>query len=223
MNPPFFWSRSSRNTDDEKGVTPTFEDFIMSNAGNITKLLQLASQNDDRAITDLYTLVEEDLKHIARRRKRGVSAEADASTTVLVNDAFVRLVGKQATVWQDRMKFFGYMSRKIHDLLIDELRKQGAEKRGGEAQRVEPPADDEIERSDVTENLDVLIDLQDALDEFHKIAPDDALLFRIRYFLGCTFDEIAEIASISRSEAVRGYERTKLWLRRELKAYNPNE
>jgi DNA-directed RNA polymerase specialized sigma24 family protein len=53
------------------------------------------------------------------------------------------------------------------------------------------------------------IDLKDALDRFNVFAPTEALAFRLFYFLGCTFDETAEILQVSATEVKRLCKKTK--------------
>jgi RNA polymerase sigma factor (TIGR02999 family) len=196
----------------------------MAEPGDITRLLQESDQGKAEAANQLFVLVEQDLRRIARKRKRvaGVGTDADASTTVMVDEVFCRLVGKNLTTWQagDRRKFFAYVSTKMHDFLIDELRKHQAQKRGGAAARVdldgavaEPPAG-------ASGNLDVLLDLRAALGRLQQFALEDAILFRVRFFLHCTFEETADTMGLSKTEVVRSYQRTALWLRREFKEYD---
>jgi hypothetical protein len=40
------------------------------------------------------------------------------------------------------------------------------------------------------------------------------------YFLGCTFEEMANLVGGSATQAKRSYELAKLWLRRKLKEYD---
>ena len=92
----------------------------MSQPGEITDLLRRADQGDRDAAGRLFALVEGDLRAIARKRKRAVPVGGDQSTTLLVDDAFLRLVGQQATTWEpgDRRKFFGYAANQIHQMLV---------------------------------------------------------------------------------------------------------
>ena len=85
--------------------------------------------------------------------------------------------------------------------------------------RADLDADFEDPDPDAVGHLELLIDLKDALLRFQQFARDDAILFRIRFFLECTFEETADIMGTSKTEAVRSYQRTQLWLRRELKEY----
>jgi RNA polymerase sigma factor (TIGR02999 family) len=198
--------------------------MAMAEPGDITRLLQEADQGKAEAANQLFALVEPDLRRIARKRKRlaGVGAGRDASTTVLVDEVFCRLVGQQATTWQtgDRRKFFAYVANKIHDFLIDELRKQQARKRGGDVPHAGLEGDVADPSPGVIGHLDLLLDLRAALLRLQQFAPEDAILFRIRFFLECTFEETADVMGTSKTVAVRSFQRTQLWLRRELKEYN---
>jgi RNA polymerase sigma factor (TIGR02999 family) len=195
----------------------------MTQPGDITVLLRQAERGDAEADNRLYALVVEDLKQIARKRKRSAQARADVSTTELVHDAFLQLVGQGVTTWQpgDRRKFFGYSAKKIHALLIDAARKASAGKRG--AGRPQADLDPDALARDfgpTSDGLSFLVDLQEALSRFDQLAPEDAQVFRIRYFLNCTFEECAELLGLSATDAKRGCKRAQLWLQQELKSYD---
>jgi RNA polymerase sigma factor (TIGR02999 family) len=193
----------------------------MPNPGDVTLLLQRASGGDRDAADALYRLVEKDLRAIAGKRKRRFE-NPEGSTTILVDDAFCKLVGGDATVWRpgDRGKFFSYAANKIHDLLVDAARAQLAQKRGGDRVQVDVEAlDPAAPGAEALEQTDFLIDLKDALDRLEKFAPREAAVFRIRYFLGCTFDETAEVLQLSATEAKRLLSKAQMWLQRELKGY----
>jgi RNA polymerase sigma factor (TIGR02999 family) len=194
----------------------------MSTPGDITLLLQQAEQGDRQAADRLFRLVEADLRGIAGKRKQRYADELDANTTALVDDVFCHLVGRDVTLWQpgDRRKFFSYAANKIHDLLVDTARAQAAQRRGGEHQRVAfdeagPAAGPNLSFDD----RDFMLDLKDALSRFEEFAAHESTVFRIRYFLGCTFEEIAEILDISATEAKRQFRKAQLWLQRELRDY----
>ena len=193
----------------------------MPSPGQITRLLQEAERGDTDAANRLFVLVQDDLKAIARRRKRAVAGKSDVSTTMLVDDAFCRLVSREMTTWQpgDRRKFFGYMAARMHDLLIDAVRARNAVKRGGGRKCLEDDQSVLAGASAPADQGDALLDLRQALGRFEKFALDDAIVFRIRNFLGCTFREAADIVNVSVTEAKRAFERARLWLQRELKEY----
>jgi RNA polymerase sigma factor (TIGR02999 family) len=190
--------------------------------GDVTLLLQQAGRGDRGAADALYRLVEKDLRAIAGKRKRRFEDPGDCPTTVLVDDAFCRLVGQDVTTWQagDRGKFFSYVANKVHDLLVEAARARLAQKRGGGRRPVDVTAlDPAAPGSAALDESDFMIDLKDALDRLDAFAPQEATAFRIYYFLGCTFDETAPLLQVSATEAKRLLRKAQLWLQRELKGY----
>jgi RNA polymerase sigma factor (TIGR02999 family) len=194
----------------------------MPSPGEVTVLLQKACTGDRGAADNLYRLVEKELRAIAGKRKQGFDNPLDGSTTVLVDDAFCKLVGSDVTTWQpgDRGKFFTYAATKIHDLLVDAARARMALKRAGDRQRVDVnDVDPAALGTSQLEGSDFIIDLKNALDRLESFAPNECRAFRIYYFLGCTFDEAAGILQVSATEVKRLCKKAQLWLQRELKEY----
>lgn len=189
----------------------------MSQPGEVTRLLQQADAGDPDAANALYRLVEHDLRAIVGRRKRRAASPLEASTTVLVDDAFLRLVGGEVTTWQpgDRSKFFSYAAVRIHDMLVDSARARQALKRGGDRRQM----DLDLLQPAAEEDSDFIIDLHDALKRLEAFAPKEVSAFRIYYFLGCTFDETAGILGVSATETKRLCKKAQLWLQRELKGH----
>jgi RNA polymerase sigma factor (TIGR02999 family) len=189
-------------------------------AGEITLLLQRANGGDRDAADQLFRRVEAELRAIVARRRRPFPPGLDADTTLLIDEAFCRLVGTPAEAASpaDRREFFRFAATRIHNLLVDLARAEGAQKRGGDRKRVEAdPVDPGAFSAD---DVGLLVDLQDALARFETFAPRDAELFRVRYFLDCTFEEAARLLGVSVAEAKRGFGRAKLWLQRQLRGYH---
>jgi RNA polymerase sigma factor (TIGR02999 family) len=186
----------------------------------ITVLLRRVDQGDRDAADQLFRQVEADLRAIAGKRRQAFPAHLDAPTTLLINEAFCRLLGnpKEAASPADRKMFFRFAATKIHNVLVEMVRREQAQKRGGGRARVEGPEWLEAATGPI-DDAELLIDLESALDRFEQFAPEDALLFRIRYFLGCTFEETAKILGVSVSEAKRSFQRSKLWLQQQLRDY----
>ena len=176
--------------------------------GEITLLLQKADHGDRDAADALYRLVQLDLRAIAGKRKKRFENPLDGSTTLLVDDAFCKLIGRETTTWQpgDRGKFFSYAANKIHDLLVEGAAPKGAEKRGGDRKQYDVNAlDPAVQNALPEDDSDFVIDLKTSLDKLSVFAEKRARAFRIYYFLGSTFDETAEILGVQRhrGEAAR--------------------
>jgi RNA polymerase sigma factor (TIGR02999 family) len=190
-------------------------------AGEITLLLQRANGGDRDAADQLFRRVEAELRAIAARRRQQFPPGLDAGTTLLIDEAFCRLVGGRAEAAAcptDRREFFRFAATRIHNLLVDLARAEGARKRGGGRERVDADPIDPGAFS--ASDISLLVDLQEALARFETFAPRDAELFRVRYFLDCTFEEAAGLVGVSVAEAKRGFGRAKLWLQRQLRGYH---
>ncbi|MGF1580598.1 MAG: ECF-type sigma factor [Gemmataceae bacterium] len=192
----------------------------MDEPGELTVLLQQAESGDVSAANQLYVLVEQELRAIAAARKNRTANELSMSTTYLVDEAFLRVVGNNKTDWRpgDRRRFYSWVSIKIHDLMIDSARKKKAMKRGGDNHHVAIESDLEGGHQAQAFN-DVLIDLQGALDRFQAFAPDEAAVFRIRTFLNCTYAEIAERLEMSETRVKGCFARAQHWVQNELRVY----
>lgn len=189
-------------------------------AENFTLLLQQAEAGDKEAANQLYLLVHDELRAVASRRKRKYQQNVDFPTTALVNDAFMKIVGQDCTEWKsgDRSKFFGYAAKKIHDMLVDAYKAAKTRKRDNGFQKVE--LEDGGLDPQAAENFQhgqLIIQLKDALEKFETFAPDEGMLFRIKYFLGCTIEEVAEIMDLPTWKVQDGVKKARMWLRRELK------
>lgn len=193
---------------------------MMSTAGDLTILLQKADQGDAKATEELYHRVEQDLRRIAAQRKR-LSPGARQTTTGLIDDAFWRLVGRDNVQWNpgDRRKFFAYASVKIHDIIVEEIRRAQTARRGGGIAHVTFEEQGEARFEDPQKAVDLLNDLQIVLKRFEQFAPEDAKVFRLRYYFDTTFKEIGEIMEKSEKWAQHSFKRAQAWLQNALKEY----
>ena len=80
---------------------------------------------------EMYALVYEELKRIARHHLHSAGAKATLSTTELVHEAFLKLGFGPDSGWEGRAHFFGAASRAMRQVLVDFARRRQATKRGG--------------------------------------------------------------------------------------------
>ena len=152
----------------------------------ITLLLGRVRQGDREALDQLLPLVYGELHRLARsalRRDRGLHT---LQPTALLNEAFLRLFGRQLPEFSDRAHFLGVAARVMRQVLVDYSRAQGAIKRGPGLQ-VELP-----ENLASGAQAGSLVELDQALD---RLGQEDARLVRLiemRFFAGMTAEETAE-------------------------------
>jgi len=180
--------------------------------GEITQLLAELRNGDSAAESRLAALVYDDLYRIARRYMRRERPEHTLQATVLVHDAYLRLVNQEDQNWENRSHFFAVAARLMRQILIDHARMHKAQKRGGPQARL--PLDEIVIVSH--DRLDQILAVDEALT---RLGARDARLARIvemRFFGGLTEEEIAEAIGISPRTVKRDWQVAKAWLHADL-------
>jgi len=105
---------------------------VMGNAAanDVTALLAAWRDGDPAAAQALAALVYDDMRAMAARRLAG--GRAPLQTTELVNETFARLLERPLHV-QDRVHFFRTVAMALRQVLTDAIRRDRAQKRGGDA------------------------------------------------------------------------------------------
>src|SRR4051794_40877212 len=179
----------------------------------VTQLLQDWSQGDASALEKLIPLVFEDLRQIAGRL---FQRESDAHTlqpTALVNEVYLRLMDQRKVHWQNREQFFGVAALLMRRILVDYAKGRQAAKRGSGVPNV--PLDESIAVPELMRDVDVVA-LDEALSRLAEIDPRQGRIVELRFFVGLSHEEIAEILKISVTTVKREWRTARLWLFREL-------
>lgn len=177
--------------------------------GDLTILLQAYSLGDRQALHALIERVYGELRSMAAGQLRSESRDALMGPTVLVNEAYLRLVsGKVPSEWVNRRHFFAAVSETMRRILVDQARQRLSLKRGGAA--VRRPLEQVTVSTDVSE--DELLDIDAALREFAQVDPDKAELVKLRFYAGLSEIEAADTLGISRATASRHWTFAKAWL-----------
>lgn len=180
--------------------------------GDVTTLLRQWHEGDRSALEQLMPLVYPRLKGIAEALAHHQYAATDVQPTALVNEAFLRLVDQGRVRWEGREHFYRLAALAMRQILTDSARSRLAMKRGGKVRRV--PLHDEIRW--VTIDSEEIIDLNLALDELAEFDARKANVVDLRYFLGCTADEAADILGVSKATIDREADIARAWLFRRL-------
>src|SRR5690606_42108811 len=86
---------------------------------DVTTLLQAASGGDRAAFDRLFALVYPQIRALARRRMAESGAQLTLSTTGLVHETWLKLVGAGPGDWRSTGEFFGVASSAIGQGLVD--------------------------------------------------------------------------------------------------------
>jgi RNA polymerase sigma factor (TIGR02999 family) len=193
----------------------------------VTRLLAAIDAGDRQAAADLLPLVYEQLRVLARSRMGHVPPGNTLQPTALVHEAFMRLVGDTAggtskPAWQGRGHFFGAAAQAMRDILVEQARRKGRLKAGGDRRRENLDGVDAgtPEISTPTGALGVADDMLALNDALRKLEADDprkASAVLLKYFAGLEHDAIAGILGVSVPTVDRDLRFARVWLAREMK------
>jgi len=183
----------------------------MSDNNEVTRLLLDWRAGDQGALAELLPLVEHALHQIAARQMRGERPGHTLRATVLVNDAYLKLVDASVS-WQNRAHFLAVAARIMRNILIDHAKARRRDKRGGGVRVTLYEADIAM----AGPQPDIL-DLEEALARLDAFDNRKAKVVEMSFYGGMTYDEIAEALGISPATVDRELRVAKAWLYRELK------
>src|SRR3954451_3764513 len=159
----------------------------------VTRILSAIEQGAAHAAERLRPLVYEELRKLAAQRLAQERSGQTLQATALVHEAYLRLADvEQAQQWNSRGHFFAAAAEAMRRILIDNARRKGRPKHGGDRKRV-ALADD----LSLTQPREDLLALDEALTKLAAEEPSKAELVKLRYFAGLSLEEAAACLGIS--------------------------
>ena len=180
---------------------------------DFTRILDAAKNGDPKAAEELLPLVYEELRKLAAHKMSNEVPGHTLQPTALVHEAWLRLVGKDGQAqFKNRAHFFGAAAEAMRRILIENARRKGARRHGGDQQRVD------VQDIEIAAEVkaDELLALNDALDKFSLQDQSKAELVKLRYFVGLTIEEAAQVLGISEPTAKRYWTYARAWLHAEI-------
>lgn len=177
----------------------------------VTVILDAIEKGDPKAADQLLPLVYQELRRLAAHKMSNEAAGHTLQPTALVHEAWLRLTGDENRKWNDRTHFFAAAAEAMRRILVDNARRKGAQRHGGGLQRVEL---DDVRLA--TPDDDQLLAVNEALEKFAARDQQKAELVKLRYFVGLTLEEAAEVLGISAPTAKRYWAYARTWLFAEI-------
>jgi RNA polymerase sigma factor (TIGR02999 family) len=180
---------------------------------DVTAILSQIEQGDPHAAEQLLPLVYEELRNLAAARLAQEKPGQTLQATALVHEAYLRLVGgEEGRSWDSRGHFFAAAAEAMRRILVENARRKGSRKRGGDLARVD------LEQSQVPapEIQEDIVALDQALT---KLAASDKMaaeVVQLRYFAGLSLPEAARVLGVSPRTAGRLWSYARAWLRHEI-------
>jgi RNA polymerase sigma factor (TIGR02999 family) len=181
---------------------------------DVTRILESIEHGDPQAADELLPLVYGELRKLATSKMANEAPNQTLQPTALVHEAWLRLVGEVNPKFDGRAHFFGAAAEAMRRILIDKARRKRAVRHGGDQQRVE------LENVEIAApgDEDELLAVNEALDKLAAQNRTEAELVKLRYFVGMTIDEAAEVLGISARTADNYWTHARAWLFRAIKA-----
>ncbi|MEP6810734.1 MAG: ECF-type sigma factor [Chthoniobacterales bacterium] len=160
------------------------------------------------ALPALYT----ELREMAAGYLRRERSDHTLQPTALVHESYLRLRNQRTVDWGNRLQFLSIAARMMRRILSDHATARSAEKRGGDATKLQ--LDSALEFCDQRAVSIAAVD--QALKDLETLDPRQAQVVELRFFGGLTIPETAELMSLSEATVKREWLTAKRWLQREM-------
>jgi len=188
--------------------------FNFARLSDVTRILGEVQRGDPQAADDLLPLVYAELRKLAAYKMAHSAAGHTLQPTALVHEVWLRLVGSDNSTFENRAHFFAAAAEAMRHLLIYNARRKLARRHGGGLQRVD------LENVDIAmpADEDHLLAVNDALDQLAARSPIEAQVVKLRFFVGMTAAESAEVLGLSERTIKQYWSHAKSWLYREIQS-----
>jgi RNA polymerase sigma factor (TIGR02999 family) len=175
----------------------------------IKRLTKLADDEPARAATELLEVLYDELRVLAIAMTAKENPGQSIQASDLVHEAYLRLVDDKGREWSGRGHFFGAAAEAMRRILVEQARRKATLRRGGGRRRelldesaIGAPAND-----------DELLEIHEVLDRLAAQDSVKAAVVKLRYFIGMTIPETAEVLGISTATVERywTYSRAQLF------------
>jgi len=183
--------------------------------GDVTELLDAARRGEGLAVDRIFELLYPELKRIARARLRYRDDRLLMETGVLVNEAYLRLLGKHSLTANDRGHFLAYAAQVMRSVVVDTVRERQAERRGGGLQAM-ITLDTLIAESALPQGEGEILMVHEALEDLSLIDQRLVRVVEMRYFVGLSNQEIADSLGLTTRTVERDWEKARMFLHNAL-------
>lgn len=169
--------------------------LVMEAPPSVGELLGRSRQGDGDAMQQLYVQLYPEIKRVARARLAQSRGITGLNTTALVHEGFLRMAEQARLQGESRGHFFAYVGQVLRSVVIDHLRSQGRDKRGGD--QVMVTLSEAANVAAVQSSAVDLIALDRALAQMRHVDPGLHELIEVHVFAGLTIAEVAELRGVA--------------------------
>jgi len=176
--------------------------------GDATAILNALDRGDPTAAEELLPLVYDELRRLAALKMSDEKPGQTLQATALVHEAYLRLVGAEQRQWRNSRHFLAAAATAMRRILIDNARRKQAAAHGGGWRRVN------VDRLQIATEMppEELVAVDEALERFSQVDPQAAELVRLRFYVGFSQTEVADVMGLSHRAADRLWAFARAWL-----------
>jgi RNA polymerase sigma factor (TIGR02999 family) len=187
--------------------------FLTQHVSEATQLLTAVEQGDPAAAEKLLVLLYQELRRLAASKMAKEAPGQTLQPTALVHEAWMRLVDTKNPRFENRAHFFSAAAEAMRRILIDRARRKLRLRHGGGLERVD--LDEEVLIAPGPDEQ--LLAVHEVLDIFAKEFPVEAEVVKLRYFVGMTNDETAQVLGICVATVKNYWTFARTWIFNEVK------
>jgi RNA polymerase sigma factor (TIGR02999 family) len=173
--------------------------------------LAASRQGDPAALARAFESAYAELRRVAHGQLRRLRPGQTLTTTSLVHEAFVKLVGSPVDPL-DRAHFLALAARAMRQILVDYARRRLSRKRGGALRRTTLDGD-AIAVETIAEEM---IGIDRALARLESLDGRLVQVVECRFFGGMSEEEVAQALGVTDRTVRRDWQKARAFLLREL-------
>lgn len=175
-------------------------------AGEITQLLHAWSAGNRDVEERLFSLVLPELRKMARALMRRERREHTLEPSALMSEAYFRLLAGRGREWESRRHFYAVSARIMRRLLIDHARART------KVELIPLDSCRDLPHGRCGAELEIAIAVDSLLNELQSQHPDWCLIVELKYFMGLTDKETAEVLGLRLRTMQRQFGDARRWL-----------
>ena len=166
-------------------------------------------QGEHGAVDEVFRLVYDELRVLARRHIRRLRPGETLGPTALVHEVYLRFADRSSPNLLDRDHFVALAASAMRMVIVDNWRRKHSRKR--DLQAATSVNVEDVPAPEAQPNFDLLA-LDEALRSLSELDARQAKIVELRFFGGLTLDEIAAIFGVSERTVKREWQKARTFL-----------
>jgi RNA polymerase sigma factor (TIGR02999 family) len=175
----------------------------------LSQLLRAAGAGDAGASEQIVPLVYQELRRLAHARIARLAPGQTLQTTELVHEVWLRLAAGGEHGWESKAHFFGAAANAIRNILVDQARRRGSQKRDASRKR---EIDTDLPELAADPAIVDVLSVHEALQSLEAEHPRPARVTELKFFAALSMPEIADVLGLSLATVERDWKFAKAWL-----------